>query len=136
MTGWVTTIAWQGQLASTSFLNATCIQALATLAYPDYGYKRWHGTLIFYAVIFLAIIMNTFLGKLLPGFEGLVLVVHTCGFFAILVTICYLSPKNSAEVVFQTFINGGAWTTNGESFFVGALTSMFMFVGEPRGCVL
>ena len=130
LTGWVTTIAWQGLFASVCYLDAVAIQALATLDYPDYIFQRWHTTLIYFAVVLLAVVTNTILGRLLPGFEGFVLIIHVVGFFAILITLTYLAPKNSPELVFRTFINGGGFSTNGQSFFVGAVSSMFVFVGE------
>lgn len=128
-------IAWQASVASTTFLNATIIQALVVLNHPEYEFQRWHGTLIFYAIIALALFVTTYLGRLFPKFEAIALVLHVTGFFAILITLVYLSPKSDRSVVFQSFINGGGFSTDGQSFLVGAVSIMFSFIGEylPNG---
>ena len=129
MTGWLTTIAWQALLASVAYLEATIIQALAALSHPNNEPQRWQATLILYATVLTAMIVNTALGRLLPALEAAVLIAHILGFFGILFTICYLVSKSHADVVFKTFINGGMWQTNGQSFLIGSVSSMFMFVG-------
>lgn len=106
------------------------IQGMIILNHPDYSPTRWQGTLIFYGVIAFIVFINTFLARWLPKIEGLVLCVHILGFFAILIPLVYLAPHGSSKDVFTTFINGGAWDTNGLSFFVGLTTSVFSFLGE------
>ena len=47
------------------------IQALLILNYPStYVYHRWHGTLIYWAIILLGIVVNTVFAKWLPKLEG------------------------------------------------------------------
>ena len=132
ITGWTTTIAWQAATASTTFLNATIIQALMTMNYPDYVFQRWHGTLIFYAVIAVALFVTTYMGRLFPKFEAMVLVLHIVGFFAILITLVYLSPKSAPSDVFQLFINGGGFSSDTQSFLVGSVSVMFAFIGKQE----
>lgn len=110
------------------------IQALLILNYPNYAPTRWQGTLIFYAVIAFIVFINTYLARWLPKIEGMILCVHILGFFAILIPLVYLAPHGSAKDVFATFINGGGWSSNGLSFFVGLITSVFSFLGNiiPR----
>ena len=54
---------------------------------------------------------------------------HILGFFGILIPLVYLAPHQSAKEVFTTFYNGGDWSTNGLSFFVGLVTAMDAFPG-------
>ena len=129
LTGWTTTIAWQAATASTTFLNATLVQALVALNYPDYNFQKWHATLIFYAIIAVALFTTTYLGRLFPKFEAIVLVLHIVGFFAILITMVYLSPKAAPSDVFGLFINGGGFSTDAQSFLVGTVSVMFNFIG-------
>jgi len=129
LTGWLTTIAWQASTASTTFLNATWIQALLVLNYPDYHFQRWHGTLIFYAIILLAVLVTTYFGRVFPQFEAIVLFLHIAAFFGILITLNYLSPKASPTDVFHHFINGGGFETDGQSFLIGSVSIMFTFTG-------
>ena len=126
----MTVIAWQAGLASGAFLGGTMIQGLLVLNYPSYGYQRWHGTLLFYAIIVIALFVNTYLARQLPKIEAVVLMIHVMGFFAILVPIVYLAPHSTASEVFAKFSNSGGWESSGLSFFIGLSTSMFAFIGR------
>ncbi|KAL8766223.1 MAG: hypothetical protein Q9209_006937 [Squamulea sp. 1 TL-2023] len=113
-------ITWEGSLtsvssalASSAFLGGTMIQGLLVLNYDGYTMQRWHGTLLFYAIISLSLVINTYLARLLPKIEAMVLIIHVVGFVCILIPLVYLAPHSSAEEVFTTFINGGGWSTKG-----------------------
>ena len=127
--GWVTIIGWQAGQASLAFLAASIIQGLTILNFPSYNATRWQGTLIFYAVIAVVVFINTYLARWLPKIEGMILILHIAGFFVILIPLVYLAPHGSASDVFATFLNTGGWQTNGLSFFVGLITSVFSFLG-------
>ncbi|KAL8651850.1 MAG: hypothetical protein Q9210_003024 [Variospora velana] len=129
LTGWITVISWQAALASSAFLGGTMIQGLLVLNYDGYSMERWHGTLLFYAIILLSLFINTYLARLLPKIEGMVLIIHVVGFVCILIPLVYLAPHGTATDVFATFTNGGGWNTDGLAFFVGLSTSMFSFIG-------
>ena len=129
LTGWISVIAWQVGMASGAYLGGTLIQGLLVLNYPTYHYERWHGTLLFYAIVFIALFVNTYLVRLLPMIESIVFMIHVIGFFAILIPLVYFAPHGSVKDVFATFNNGGHWSSTGLSFFIGAATSMFAFVG-------
>ena len=135
ITGWLTVGGWQAAVASGGFLTGTLIQGLIALTVPSYNPKSWHGTLLFWAVIFFAVFINTIVSSLLPKFEGLILILHIIGFFAILIPLVYLGPHGSADEVFTTFLNGGGWPTQGLSFFVGLIGNVFAFVGKQFGCL-
>jgi amino acid transporter len=106
------------------------IQGLAVLNYPNYVPERWQATLIFFAVTFLALFINTYLARLLPKIEAVILIIHIVGFFAVLIPLVYLAPKGTNADVFQTFLNIGGWPTDGLSFFIGSVSTMFAFMGE------
>lgn len=55
------------------------------------------------AIATVAIVFNTFFAKKLPLIEGLMLVIHIFGFFAILIPLWVLSPRAPAEEVFTQF---------------------------------
>ena len=107
------------------------IQGLLILNYPGYDYQRWHGTLLFYAVMAFALFVNTYLGRLLPQIESIMLLFHILGFFGILIPLVYLAPHQPASEVFSTFLNLGNWDTTTLSFFVGLVTAMDSFPGNP-----
>lgn len=97
-------------------MTGTHIQGLLVLNYLSYDYERWHGTLFFYAVLTLALFVNTYLGRLLPHIESMMLLFHVLGFFAILIPQVYLSQHQSAKFVFTDFLNLGDWSNKPLSF--------------------
>lgn len=103
VTGWLCVLGWQTGAANTAFLAGTQIQGLIILNDPSYVPERWHGTLLTFAVAFFSVIFNTFLVKKLPLVEGIVLIVHIFGFFAVLITLWILGPRGNALDVFTTF---------------------------------
>ena len=124
-------IAWQAALASASFLGGTMIQGLAALNYPSYAFERWHGTLILYGIIFLSLFVNTYLARILPEIEAIVLLLHVIGFFVVLIPLIYLAPHGSAQSVFVTLTNESGWS-KGLPFCIGLSTSMFSFIGKSQ----
>ena len=103
---------------------------------PDYEPQRWQGTLLFYMMIFISVIFNTWLVRYLPKIEGLVLIIHVAGFFGVLIPLVYLAPHGSAKDVFTVFANAGDWPTQGLSFFVGIVTGVYAFLGQSPTCEL
>ncbi len=97
----------------------TCLQGLITLCVPTYEAKPWQGTLIVIGVACLAVFFNTFLAKKLPFVEGMMLMLHIVGLFAIMIPLLVLAPRNNATAVFTEFTNNGGWPTKGVSFMVG-----------------
>lgn len=73
--------------------------------------------------------MNIIGGKLLPRFEGTILILHILGFFAILIPLTYMAEHKPASEVFTYFINEGHWPTQGLSFFIGIIGPVFAFAG-------
>ena len=81
---------WQGILAGSGYLCGTMIEALIQLNYPSYNPQRWEGTLLFWATVVVAVLINTVASRLLPPIEAFILVVHVLGFFAVLIPIVYV----------------------------------------------
>ena len=127
--GWFTVIAWQAGSASVGYLAGTLIQGLITVNSPSYQAKGWQGTLLFWAVILAAVAVNTVVASALPKIEGLILIIHILGFFAILIPLVYLAQPVPARQVFTLFLNLGNWDTQGLSFFIGLAGLAFSFLG-------
>jgi choline transport protein len=121
---------WEFGQASGAVLSATIVQGLIIFNLPTYAPTRWQETLLYYAVLAFMVFINTFLARWLPKVEGVFLCVHVIGFFAVLIPLVYLGPHGSAKDVFTTFINGGDWSTDGLSFFVGIIASVYTFTGN------
>ena len=105
------------------------IQGLLVLNDSTYVYERWHGTLFVIAILSFCIIFNTFLAQRLPMVEGSILVLHITGFFAIIIPLWILAPRNSAKMVFTEFENLGGWSSQGLSFLVGLLSPIYALLG-------
>jgi choline transport protein len=100
--------AWQADLAAIFYLGGTIIQGMIVMNYPDYDFKRWHGTLLLWAVIIIGVAFNTVLARLLPWVEGTILITHCIGFIVVLVPVVYLGPHESAADVFAKYLT--RWT--------------------------
>ena len=123
-------IGWQAIVASGGFLCARLIRGLIVLSHPSYEPQAWQLVLLYRAALVCAILVNTVISRLLPTIEGFILVLHTCGFFAILIPLIYFAPRISVSNVFTSFSNEGNWPTQGLSFMVGIVGSVFAFLGK------
>ena len=129
ITGWLCVAGWQGSVASGAYLTGTMMQGLIALCNPSYEPKPWQSTLLFWAVLAFCFGINAIISSWLPKFEGLILILHITGFFAILIPLVVLGPHGNAAGVFNSFANGGGFPSQGLSFFVGMIGNVFAFVG-------
>ena len=132
--GWVTVFAWQSNIASVGSLTTVQIQALVVLNYDSYVYERWHGSMLFWAVVIVSICVNVFAIKILPHLETIAGVLHVCLFFVFLVPFIYLSPHPTATAVFTDFENNSGWSNNVVSWCIGLLTVTYPFIGMAKIC--
>ena len=105
------------------------IQGAAILGNNLYNALPWEGTLIVWASLSLALVVNLLPGNLLPRIEVIILVVHILGFFGIIIPLIYMADHNTKEQVFLSFQNGGGFATQGLSWFVGMTSCAFAFAG-------
>ncbi len=134
ITGWVSVLAWIAATATPAFLGATLLQGLFVLNDPSYSYQRLHGTLLYFAIILLAILVNIFLIKFLPYLETVILILHVGLFFALLVPLVYLAPQHSAAFVFTDFESHSGWHSKTVTWCVGLLATAFPFTGYDGAC--
>uniref|UniRef100_A0A093Y413 Choline transport protein n=1 Tax=Talaromyces marneffei PM1 TaxID=1077442 RepID=A0A093Y413_TALMA len=129
VTGWLTVVGWQATFATGCYLNGTLVQGLIILTRPEYEPHAWHGTLFYWAIVVFSVAINVIGGSLLPKFEGLILVLHILGFFAIIIPLIYMSNHDNAIEVFGTWVNSGDWPSQGISTLVGLMGAVFAFAG-------
>lgn len=138
--GWLTVIGWQATYATSCYLCGSLIQGLISLTRKEYIPHNWHSTLLYWAIAIFSVGINCVGGKLLPRFEGFILILHILGFFAILIPLTYMADHGTAKEVFTKFLNIGGFPSQGLSFFVGLVGCIFAFaggdaavhVGQPR----
>lgn len=85
--------------------------------------------MFFWAVIWVSVFINSVTSKALARFEGIILILHLAGFFAVIIPLVYLGPHGDGKV-FTTFLNEGNWRTKALSFFVGLPASVFSLLGN------
>jgi len=117
--GWIATLGWVANTAAGAFFSATMIQGILVQNDPDYGYQRWQGTLLIWAIVLIAFLVNSVGTKLLSVAEGLILILHLSAFLAVLIPLVYFSPHGSAKEVFATFTSNAGWVSDGLSWFIG-----------------
>jgi choline transport protein len=127
--GWLCLLGWQVGNTAIGYLCGTILQGMVALNNPSYEPTRWQAVLIIWAVLTFSLVFNTFLAGRLPLLEGVVLVIHVCGFFAILIVLWVLADTDPASEVFTSFYNGGGWPSQGTACLVGILSPVFSFVG-------
>lgn len=127
--GWLCVLGWQVGNTSIAFLSSQQIQGLIILNNPNYVPQRWHLTLLVIGIVTFCQLFNTFLARKLPLVEGIVLILHICGFFVILVPLWVLGEPSNTKEVFTTFSDGGGWGSMGLSCLVGMLSPIFSFIG-------
>lgn len=129
ISGWLCVLGWQVNISSGCYLVTLQLQGIIVLNDPNYAPKPWHGTLMIIAIATVAILFNTFLAKKLPLIEGLILIIHVFGFFAILIPLWVLSPIQPAKQVFTEFTDVYGWPTQGLACLVGIVGPMYSLLG-------
>lgn len=62
-----------------------------------------------------------------------ILIIHTLGFFAVLIPLVYLAPHNSAASVFANFVptaETSGYASNGLAFIVALSFANLPFIGK------
>ncbi|KAK5134388.1 hypothetical protein LTR08_006568 [Meristemomyces frigidus] len=127
--GWLCAIGWQVFLASVCFMVGSIIQGLVALNVQDYVWHNYHGTLLTIAVILFSIVFNTSLATRLPLIEGIVLILHLVGFFAVIIPLWVMAPRRTAHEAILVFSNNGGWSSNGLSAMIGLTSSVSVMIG-------
>jgi choline transport protein len=128
LAGYISILAWQATTASCAFIAATVVQGLLILNFDSYEFQKWHGTLMFILIIIVAALFNTSLARSLPFIEGAIILLHICGFFAVLIPLVMFGPQSSAKTVFTTGENRGGWSSDGLSWSIGIISSAYPFL--------
>lgn len=127
--GWLCVLGWQVNIASGSYLVGLQIQGMVALNDDNYFPKPWQGTLFVIAVATVAIIFNTFFARKLPLIEGIMLLLHVVGFFAILIPLWVFAPHVPASTVFGDFSYTSGWPSQGVACLVGIIGPLYSLLG-------
>lgn len=127
--GWLTFTGWQSAITAIGSIVAGTIQGLIALKNPDYGWERWHTTLLTIAVVAFCVFINIFVARRLPLVEGFLALVHFAGLFIVIIVLWTLAPRNNAHDAFFQFSNNGGYASDGVSFMVGILPLTLCLLG-------
>jgi choline transport protein len=127
--GWFCVLGWQAGIAGQSFSVGLQIQGLITLNDATYVPQAWHSTLLAIAAISIGCIFNTFFAHKLPLIEGLMLVIHVVGFFAVLIVLWVCADKAPSSEVWTGLQNNAGWSSSGLAFMVGITSSVNSLIG-------
>jgi choline transport protein len=137
LTGWLVVLAWQSSMVGASYGAAMQIEAIIALANPDYLIKGWHGALLTMAVASFGIFLNVYLIRKLPFLEGIGMVLHVLGFFAFVVVLWVMGPRDSnAEQIFTSFQDNNGWGSIGLATLVGILSPINSLICGDSVCHL
>ena len=105
------------------------IEGLVVLNNDSYVSQPFHSTLIAIAVVSFAILFNTVLAVRLPFIEGVLLMLHVAGLFAIIIPLWVTAPRGNAHDTLLVFTNNGGWPTTGLSAMIGMTSIVGTLVG-------
>lgn len=123
--GWLSTLCWQANNASGTFLVAQMIQSLVSMYDEDYAAPSYHITLLVVAVQAVCIVCNLWGAHYLPMLQNATMIVHVCGFVAVVVAMWVFSPHVGAKTALLGFYNGGGWSTTGLSLMMGQISAVY-----------
>ncbi|KAK3716633.1 hypothetical protein LTR37_006263 [Vermiconidia calcicola] len=94
-----------------------------------YVYQSWHGTLITIAVILFVVSFNTLLAVRLPLIEGLLLILHIGGLFAIIIPLWVMAPRGTVHNTLFKFTTTGGWSNLGLASLIGMVNPIGVLIG-------
>ncbi|KAK0718515.1 amino acid/polyamine transporter I [Lasiosphaeria miniovina] len=129
-TGWINVAGWVALSATGGLLGSTFIVNIMVLFNPDYDAAPWHQFLIYIAFALFALVINTFLTRLLPYFTKAAFFWSMAGFVIICITIlaCSSPDYQSGEFVYGQFNNEVGWP-DGLAWLLGLLQGAFALTG-------
>jgi hypothetical protein len=131
--GWLGVLGWQTAAATVSYLSGKQIQGIIVLNNPSYEPQPWHGTLLIWAILSICCLFNTFFSRKLPLVEGMIVVLHVAGFFAVIIPLWVMGDRGDTGDVFTKFEDNSGWNNLPLSTIIGLVGAASTFVGSEAG---
>ena len=128
--GWMSTLGWLASVASSVFVCSTLVQSLVEITDEEFVFPNWQYTLLSIAFLVITIFFNTWGARSLPMIETVSLFGHVLCFVVTIVPLWVMCPKNSAKVVFATFVDSGGWGNIGTACLVSQVSVLYCNLGE------
>ncbi|KAI7204568.1 amino acid transporter-like protein [Hortaea werneckii] len=127
--GWLSAIGWQVYLAGVGFMVGGLIQAFVALNNESYVPERWHQTLFTVEVVLCSVVFNTVLAVKLPLIEGVLLGLHLCGAFVVVIPLWIMASRTQVNPALFDYTNVGGWDTKGLAALIGMVTPLNVLIG-------
>jgi choline transport protein len=131
--GWLGVLGWQTAAATVSYLAGKQIQGLIALNNPAYIMKAWHRTMLIWSVLAICLIFNTFFSRKLPLIEGVIVIFHIAGFFAVIIPLWVMGDRSASSGVFTSFQDNMMWGNLPLAVIIGLTGASSTFVGVEAG---
>lgn len=130
VTGWFATCGWISLAAAAPSLAGQLVTGAIALAHPSYVPARWHIFVVYVGYALLALVLNLFCLRLLPGLSRAAIVWSLTGLAVIVITILSCSSGHfaSGTLVFTQFTNETGWP-DGCAWLLGLLQACFGLTG-------
>ncbi|CAO3568333.1 unnamed protein product [Mortierella alpina] len=129
VTGWWNLLGQFGCTAGIDFGLSLLLCSVISLA-NGWAYERWHVVVIYFAILIVHGLINTFMVRLIAIMNTISVWVHIGGVVIILVTLLVKAEhKASASFVFTHFINNTGWSSTVYVVLLGLLQSQFTMTG-------
>ncbi|KAF2173619.1 hypothetical protein M409DRAFT_15897 [Zasmidium cellare ATCC 36951] len=130
ITGWISIGGQLALTASAALSSGLLFQALLILNNPSYVPQRWHGVMFYWMVLAYSLVINVYGSRILANTNVAAGILHVVGFVIIVVILGVMTKdKNTSEYVFTDFSNTSGWSSNGISWLVGLLSTVYPFLG-------
>jgi choline transport protein len=126
-------LGWQTAAATVSYLAGKQIQGIIALNNPTYILKAWHGTMLIWSVLAICLVFNTFFSRKLPLIEGVIVVLHIAGFFAVIIPLWVMGDHSASSGVFTSFQDNMMWGNLPLAVIIGLTGASSTFVGVEAG---
>ncbi|KAL1652677.1 hypothetical protein SLS61_004657 [Didymella pomorum] len=131
--GWLGVLGWQTAAGFVTYLTGKQISALIILWNPSYAPQPWHGMLIVWAILVVCLFFNIFCAKKLPLIEGIIVILHLAGFFAVIIPLWVMGDRSPSGAVFTAFEDNMMWGSVPLATMVGLTGAAGVFVGVEAG---
>lgn len=125
--GFFCVLGWQTSLGAACYAAAQQIVAIIVLANPDIIPTAWQTSLLAWGVLACAIFANTIMFRKLPLIEGVIMIIHVSGFFAVVIVLWVMAPRSDSSVL-TTFETNG-WPSSGVACLVGLNAAIGDLIG-------
>ena len=126
----MSTLGWLASVASSVYICALQIESIINVTRPDFALTNWQITLVMLAVTAITIVFNTYGTPIFPEIEVASLILHTLGFFVVMIPLWVLCPKNSAHDVFLTFSDQSGFNNMGLAYLTCQVYVMYCNLGS------